>query len=153
MSKKKNGIVKKYHPNYKKLYPEVEFSEELMVVLNKSDRKIKYMEYDLKHETAKRNKTGAVIGYKPPRECSLERIGENLFSESLSPEELFMEKVELEELHRCLDMLDEDERALITGRYADNLSDEEYARRIGMSQTGWSKRKRRILCKLLKMMN
>ena len=41
---------RKYRPDYGKLYPGVELNEAVLDVLKKSDRKMEYMEYDLKAE-------------------------------------------------------------------------------------------------------
>ena len=41
----------KYRPNYKRMYPDVQISPEVLRVLRQSDRKMEYMEYDLKSET------------------------------------------------------------------------------------------------------
>ena len=40
-------INKKYHPDYRALYPGVDISDEVIKALRESDRKIEYMEYEL----------------------------------------------------------------------------------------------------------
>lgn len=40
----------KYHPDYSKLYPGIESRPEILAVLKQSDRKMKYIEVDLKTE-------------------------------------------------------------------------------------------------------
>jgi len=39
----------KYHSDYKKLYPGVEITPEIEKHLKRSDRKIRYMEVEIKH--------------------------------------------------------------------------------------------------------
>lgn len=39
-----------YHPDYKKLYPEIELRPEILTVLKRSDRKMEYIDVDLKTE-------------------------------------------------------------------------------------------------------
>ena len=41
----------KYHPNYKELYPGIQNRPEILDTLKKSDRKMEYMEVDLKRGT------------------------------------------------------------------------------------------------------
>jgi len=143
-------IWDKYYPNYEKLYPGVEITPEVLAVLRQSDRKMKYMEYDLKVETPIKDENGDVVGLLPSREDSYERLleMEKQFSGVCTPEELYEEKEEVEELYRCLDLLDADERALIDARFFDGITEREYGKRIGLSQKGVNKRKDKILAKL-----
>ena len=68
--------IKKYYPDYGALYPDTPIHPDVLKVLRESDRKMKYMEYDLKCEKPLRDKTGAIVGLLPSREDSFERLME-----------------------------------------------------------------------------
>ena len=60
----------KYHPDYQKLYPGVDLDAEVMRVLMQSDRKMRYLEVDIKR--GKYLQDSAV--FVPTREDSLDRL-------------------------------------------------------------------------------
>ena len=64
----------KYYPDYNKLYPEVDIAPEIMDTLRKSDRKMKYMEYDIKAEIPMKDENGRFVGLASSREDSLDRL-------------------------------------------------------------------------------
>jgi len=145
---------KKYHPDYGKLYPGVEIPKEVLKALKKSDRKMEYMEWELKHSRVRKNKAGEVISVTPPREDSLERIDAagNRLCVTPTLEEEFFKAEEERELHRCLALLSEDERALIHALFADRLTEREYARLLGKTQQCVNKRRQAVLKKLRRLM-
>ena len=59
-----------------------------------------------------------------------------------------MAKELIEQLHRYIDMLPRAERELIQAIYFDGLNDSEYARKSKVSQSGVSRRHKKILSKL-----
>lgn len=61
-------------------------------------------------------------------------------------------KVLLEELRRNLSLLPEQEMELIHALYFEEMTEREYAQKIGLSQKGVNKRRRKILDKLRDMM-
>jgi len=133
------------------LYPGVHINDEVLSVLKKSDRKMEYQEYDLKVERPVKDADGIVIALLPAREDSLERLLESemqFVSGGYSLEELIEAREEVDELYRCLDLLNADERALIDALFFDGLTEREYADRIGRSQPSVHERKRRILAKI-----
>ena len=67
---------------------------------------------------------------------------------SPSMEELAIAKELNERLHHAVDALPKAERELIRAIYFEGLTEKEYAKRTGMSQTGISYRRRSILSKL-----
>lgn len=147
--------IKKYYPDYAALYPNTPLTCDVLAALRESDQKMKYMEYDLKRERARKDETGAVIGLIPSREDSFERLleADKQFAGSApSPEQVFFGRMdrqsELTELHRCLALLDAGERELIEALFLDGLSEREYARVSGLPKTTVHKRKVRILRKL-----
>jgi RNA polymerase sigma factor (sigma-70 family) len=65
-----------------------------------------------------------------------------------SPEDIVMERFEIETLYKCLDRLDADERALIDALFFDGLTEQEYADLICVTQKTVNNRKHRILSKM-----
>jgi len=146
---------RKYRPDYGKLYPGLHLSDAILEMLKKSDRKMEYMEYDLKAERPIKDKNGKIVGMLPGREDSFERLLETdaqFISEELSPEQLLEKRLEADKLYRCLKLLDEDERALIHALFFDCLTEQEYAAKTGRKQQSINERKLRILNKLKKLL-
>ena len=65
-----------------------------------------------------------------------------------SLEDMALAKELIEQLHRYIDMLPRAERELIQAIYFDGLNDSEYARKSKVSQSGVSRRHKKILSKL-----
>ena len=68
--------------------------------------------------------------------------------ETPSMEELVVAKELRDRLHHAIEALPKAERELIRAIYFEELTEKEYAKRTGMSQTGISYRRRNILSKL-----
>ena len=68
--------------------------------------------------------------------------------ETPSMEELVMAKELRDRLHHAIEALPKAERELIRAIYFEDMTEKEYAKRTGMSQTGVSYRRRNILSKL-----
>ena len=68
--------------------------------------------------------------------------------ETPSMEELVMAKELRDRLHHAIEALPRAERELIRAIYFEDMTEKEYAKRTGMSQTGISYRRRNILSKL-----
>lgn len=79
-----------------------------------------------------------------------ERVGLETMPDMISPsmEEVAMANEIKERLHRAISLLPKAERDLIRAIYFDNKSEETYACEVGMSQTGVSYQRRRILSRL-----
>jgi RNA polymerase sigma factor (sigma-70 family) len=155
MSKNNNY---KFRTDYAAMYPGVEISDELMAFLKKSDRKMEYMERDIKRDRvlkgadrkAVRDSNGRTIAL-PELETSLDQlISEDWeFPDSApSPEELCIQKETYAELHRCIDLLNDDERVLIQALFFDELTEREAAQLLGISQPAVHRRKEKILNQL-----
>ena len=146
----------KYAPDYGKLYPGVQISPEVMRVLTGSDRKMKYCEYDLKTERLRKNARTSVVTVYPAREDSLDRLAEEgraLYApEEASPEDTLMEQDELERLRYVLKMLTPKEYSLIHALYYENLSEREYAKKIGIASMTVHNQKVRAIAKIKKML-
>ena len=138
----------KYHPDYRKLYPGVKISPEVMKTLKQSDRKMEYMEVDLKQGPFQRE----TAEFARCREDSLERLideeGMEFVSSGLSPEETAIRNDEKSRLRRALLMLEAEEFALIWALYFVGLSEAEYAKHMGVSQKTISNRWVKIAKKL-----
>ena len=144
-----------YHPNYKKLYPGIEDRPEILAILKKSDRKMEYIEVDLKTEQFIHDQEAEVALFLPSREDSYDRmLGEHQqFAHSgMTPEETLMHSVELDSLRKALELLSDDERHLIRLRYWCGFTQEETALKLELTQQAVSYRERRILQKLKKIM-
>ncbi|MDL2293386.1 sigma-70 family RNA polymerase sigma factor [Ruminococcaceae bacterium OttesenSCG-928-D13] len=147
-------LNKQYHPDYRVLYSDVPISPSVMNVLKKSDRKMEYIEWELKHARVRRNRKGEITRIIPPREHSLEQLHEqnqHFIGTALSPEDIFFINERRKELHRCLSLLDKQELNLIHALYHDKLTEREYAAQTGLCQKAVNKRKRRVLVKLKKI--
>ena len=68
--------------------------------------------------------------------------------ETPSMEELVVAKELRDRLHHAIEALPKAERELIRAIYFEDMTEKEYAKRTGMSQTGISYRRRNILSKL-----
>ena len=63
-----------YQIDYLKIYPCLKERPDVLEVLKKSDRKMKYMEVDLKSEQRRKNAENGAESYVPSKEDSLERL-------------------------------------------------------------------------------
>ena len=146
----------KYNPDYKKLYPGTELTPEVMRILKTSDRKMKYMEVELKQGTFRQDSETQTAIFVPSREDSLERIlaetNEEFASSDPSPEEEALHNDELDRLSKARRKLAPDERALIQVLFDEGISEREYARMLGISQKAVNKRWHKVRSKLEKLM-
>ena len=145
----------KYHPNYKRLYPGLEIRTEILSVLKKSDRKMQYMEVELKRETFKQNQEKQLASFSPSREDSFDRLTEEqgeFPSDELSVEETAIHTDELERLRQTLEQLEPQERALIEALFFQGVSIRSYAKEQSLAPMTIQNRKNRILAKMKKLM-
>lgn len=146
----------KYHPDYKKLYPGEEITPEVLESLKQSDRKMEYMEVDLKQGGFRQDSATRTAVFIPSREDSLERMQEEDKAEfpsvAPSPEDETIHNDELNRLQRARAMLLPDERALVNALFDDGKSEREYAQMLGISQKAVNKRWHKVRAKLKKYM-
>lgn len=136
-----------YKPDYKTLYPDVDISNAVMSALRKSDRKMEYMERDIKVERTFKSCAQNASIILPAREDSYERLLETdqeFDSGETSPEQQFFDNDIHSKLKHCLGKLDEKERLLVKYLFFNNLTEREAANKIGVSQVAVHKRKQRI---------
>lgn len=145
-----------YEPDYSMLYPGVEITPEVMQVLRQSDRKMRYMEFELKHGSFVQNLQTQTVSFTPSREDSLERICEeepmDFISSALTPEEAAIHNDELDRLRRALKKLNPKERELVHALFVDCLTEREYAKQICFSQKTVCKRWQRVREKIKTLM-
>lgn len=145
----------KYNPDYKKLYPGIEISPEILEVLEKSDRKMEYMEVDLKTETFVYDADRKIARFLPSREDSYDRLlGEDqqFATSEDSVEMVTVRKTQIQRLRQILPLLEPEEAALINTLYFENVSERQLAKQSGVPLMTINCRKQKILGKLLKMM-
>ena len=146
----------KYHPDYKKMYPGEDITPTVLSVLKQSDRKMKYMEVELKQGTFYQDPATQTAVFVPSREDSLERLQEEDKAEfpstTLSPEDEAVHNDELDRLRKARKKLSPDEQALIRALFDDGLSEREYAQMLGISQKAVNKRWHKVRAKLQKFL-
>ena len=122
----------------------VEVTEEVYLAYYQEDRRRRTVD-----EKEQRNGTVSYDNLDTVELSGAERFADRT---AISVEEAAIDLIIADKLHRCIGQLPREDRALIQALFFDGLSEREYATDIGLSQKGINKRKRRILCKLLKMM-
>ena len=140
-------------PDFKKIYPEA--SEEVISVLKITERKMQYQEYDLKTEQTIIDKENQIVTVIQSREDSYERLLEasvQFTDQALGTEELVIQRLEVEQLHRAISCLPDDDRYLIYQLYFEERTERDLAKELQLSQKGINKRKNRILTLLRELM-
>ena len=140
-------------PDFRKMYPEA--SEEVIAVLRTTERKMQYQEYDLKSEQTIIDQENQTVTIIPSREDSFERLVEQSVQfreETLSLDEWIIRRLEIEQLHKALNVLSDDERYLINQLYFEERTEREVAEELGVYHNAVHKQKIRILAKLRKIL-
>lgn len=123
-----------------------EVSREVYQAYYQGKRKEKYIyEQDKAHENH-------ILDISGMEELEAES-GCCLASAQPSIDDLLLEQELHNHLHQCLQMLPEADRALIQAIYFSGETESSYAKTIGISLSGVSKRHKRILAKLKNLMN
>jgi RNA polymerase sigma factor (sigma-70 family) len=140
---------------------DVEVSEAVYREYAAADRKMEYMELDLKRDRVLQDAHGRAVTDEngcpvilPEREVSLDKLVSEEWdypSSAPSPEDEVIERLEISALYSCLDLLDAGERALIDALFFDGLTEREYSSKTGIPQKTINDRKQRILGKLKKI--
>ena len=138
MSKKytmKNGIA-------------VEVSDEIYEILKKSDRRIKYVEHDLKETQYIIDRKKETVKEIPSREDSFDRlteIGKDFADSNSDFQDSMVLKIMLDE---ALAKLSDEERYLITQLFYLGRTERDLANELGISQYTVNRNKHKILKKL-----
>jgi RNA polymerase sigma factor (sigma-70 family) len=140
-------------PNYRKMYPAA--SEEVIAVLRQSERRLQYLEYDLKVERFVLDETKQVAFFIPSREDSLERLIDadvQFVDEETNVEDMAIKTVMIELLKESLGLLSADELEMIHALFYQGLTEREFAKNVGIPQKTINDRKARVLRKLKKLL-
>lgn len=130
----------------------VEVSDEIYKILKESDRKIKYVEHDLKETRYIIDRKKETVKEIPSREDSLDRLtalGFDFADNSTDFRESVTDKIMLEQ---ALEKLSDEERYLITQLFYFGRTERELAAELDQTQQNINKIKRRILCKLYEIL-
>ena len=136
-------------PDFRKLYPEA--SEEVIAVLRTTERKMQYQEYDLKAEQTTVDQDGQTVTVIPSREDSYERLlekDEQFAEDAVSVEEQAIKNIQIQQLHKALSLLSEDERVLIEQLYFEGRTERDLAESMGMYHNAVHVKKLAVLKKL-----
>ena len=146
----------RYYPNYEQIYSSVEVKPEVMRVLRSSDRKMRYMEQQLKASRFVVDQKSGIAQFFPGRESSLEYMAEEnhqpVVDERPGPEEQFLHSERLRQLWITLEGLTDAERKLIHALYFEQMSERQFSQIVGVSQQAINYRKRKILSKLRRVL-
>ncbi|CUX62659.1 hypothetical protein BN3590_02751 [Clostridium sp. C105KSO15] len=139
--------------NYRERYPDV--SNDIIEVLEKSDRKMEYQQYDLKVERYRIDCTKRSVTLLPSREDSYERLLEEKHQfalESETVEEAAIKTVLIEKMLICLKSLSEQEQELIFNVFFLEKTQIELEDVYKISQQAISKRLKKTLKHLAEIM-
>ncbi len=126
----------------------VEVSDEVYKILRKWDRRIKYVEHDLKETRYIIDQKEETVKEIPSREDSLDRLtalGFDFENRSADFRESVSDKIMLEQ---ALEKLSDEERYLITQLFYFGRTERELAEELGVSQYTVNRNKHKILKKL-----
>ena len=144
-----------YYPNYEQIYSGVKIQPEVMRVLRASDRKMRYMERGIKTERVTEDPATHAVTVLPQREDSLERLIEEdrkqfASADDLEEQVLFRERIDL--IRKAVRKLKENYRRILYYRYWKDLTQEEIAQKLSMTQQGVSYLERKALLQLRAML-
>lgn len=131
----------------------VEVSDEIYKILKESDRKIKYVEHDLKETRYIIDRKKETVKEIPSREDSLDRLtalGVDFADSGMDFRESVTDKIMLEQ---AVEKLSDEERYLIAQLFYFDRTERELATELHQTQQNINKIKQRILCKLYEIMN
>ena len=145
----------RYYPNYEQIYSGVKIQPEVMRVLRASDRKMRYMERGIKTEQVTEDPATHAVTVLPQREDSLERLIEEdrkqfASADDLEEQVLFRERIDL--IRKAVGKLKKNYRRIVYYRYWKDLTQEEIAQKLSMTQQGVSYLERQALLQLRAML-
>ena len=139
--------------DYHAKYPGV--SKEIIEVLEKSDREMEYLQYDIKVERRRIDSVSGTVTYLPSREDSYERLLEEnkqFIAAGEGVDDAAIKTVMIEKMLTCLKQLSMEEQKLITALFFKGKSEHQVSRETGIAQRTIHDRKIKILAKLKKLM-
>jgi len=139
--------------NYRAKYPGL--SDEIIEVLEKSDRKMEYQQYDLKVEHYQIDCMKQTVTFLSSREDSYERLLEEQHQfaiEAEGVEDTAVKTVMIEKMLTCLKLLTLEEQELIKELFFKDKSEHQLSRETEMAQRTIHDRKVKVLAKLKKLL-
>ena len=139
--------------DYQAKYPGV--SKEIIEVLEKSDRQMEYLQYDIKVERCRIDSVSGTVTYLPSREDSYERLLEENKQFAAAGEDVddaVIKTMMIEKMLTCLKQLTQEEQELITELFFKSKSERQLAAETGIHFMTIHDRKIKILGKLKKLM-
>lgn len=150
------SYTNRYYPDYKKLYPNVEITPEVLTVLRTTDRQMRRFEEELKTEDFEVDNENQKVTFIPSREDSYERLVQEekrQFSDgTASVEDAVLRGEAIRHLHKAISQLEAAEQELVQAYYYQNLTERECAEMIGIKQPSFHKRRLAVLKKLKNLM-
>jgi DNA-directed RNA polymerase specialized sigma24 family protein len=131
-------------------------SKGIIEVLEKSDRQMEYLQYDIKVERCRIDSASGTVTYLPSREDSYERLLEEnkqFPSADEDVDDAAIKAVMIEKMLTCLNHLSTEEQELITALFFKSKSEHQVSREASIPQRTIHDRKIKILAKLKKLMN
>ena len=129
----------------------VEVSDEVYKILRKWDRRIKYVEHDLKETRYIINQENATVKEIPSREDSLDRLTALGFDFADRPADFRESVIDKIMLDQALEKLSDEERYLITQLFYLGRTERELADELGVYRNAIHLQKKKILAKLKKI--
>lgn len=128
-----------------KRYVEIEVSEKVRTYYDRTqwnidDNDKSFFKHEIQFSALKGNIDGELENFHEFR------------TENDAVEKSVIQNIEFERLYKCLDKLSDDERKLVTMIYFENKTEAECASLLQTTQQNIHKKKRRILCKLNKLL-
>lgn len=128
-----------------KRYVEIEVSEKIRTYYNRTqwnidDNNKSFYKHEIQFSALKGNINGELENFQEFR------------TENDDVERRVIQNIKFEKLYSCLNELSEDERRLIFAIYFENKTENEVAYFLHTTQQNINKKKRRILCKLNKLL-
>lgn len=128
-----------------KRYVEIEVSEKIRTYYNRTqwnidDNNKSFYKHEIQFSALKGNINGELENFQEFR------------TENDDVERRVIQNIKFEKLYSCLNELSDDERRLIFAIYFENKTENEVAYFLHTTQQNINKKKRRILCKLNKLL-
>ena len=139
-----------------------EVSKGVYTAYAKYGYKMEHMEFGVKCDRFLQDEKGKAVRDEngnpvmlPEREVSLDKLVDENWDypdAEPSPEDAVLQKMEFEDLHRCLTLLDDDERMLIQALFFDGMKIREYAEFARKTKSSVDRLKTKTLDKLKKLL-
>ena len=131
-------------------------SEEVYIVLIKSERKERYFNEDLKNEKFLINPQNGTVVIIPHREDSYERLTDDCFlqfaDESENTEDKAISTLLIDKLRDAVMTLNDTEKHIIYGLFFEDKTAKKISQELGVNEMAISRKKREILNRLRKIL-